>query len=353
LEEGNVLRKLLIKKGLGEVGGKKQVIHDKFVAGCLEKGISKEDCEDLWDKMSAFSTYSFNRSHAAAYSILSYICAHLLTYNEPEWICSYLDNEDIKDKETALSIAKSLGFSIKPPDINFSGVSWEVSPGTKELLTPLTNIKGLGDVAIEQITKNRPFSKIEDVLFNENILYSKLNKKGIDALIKSGALSSLMDQRFKNLRHFWLSCVGDERPKTLKKFNENVEKFKNEQDFSQDEKFEFFIELSGYYPIDFIITPLMREKLNKVKIPMITERQNEQFCWFVIKEIFHKKTKKGKAYIELKVADDSNKDVVVRCWNTNDDYVLMRNKLYFASLDYDPNYGFSTRNILKNFKVIG
>jgi len=62
LEEGNLLRKLLIKKGLGEVGGKKQVIHDKFLQGCLEKGIAEEDAEDLWEKMSAFSTYSFNRT---------------------------------------------------------------------------------------------------------------------------------------------------------------------------------------------------------------------------------------------------------------------------------------------------
>jgi hypothetical protein len=61
LEEGNLLRKLLIKKGLGEVGGKKQVIHDKFLQGCLEKGIAEEDAEDLWGKMESFSQYSFNK----------------------------------------------------------------------------------------------------------------------------------------------------------------------------------------------------------------------------------------------------------------------------------------------------
>jgi len=293
-----------------------------------------------------------SNSHAAAYSILSYICAHLSTYHLDAWICSYLDVEGNAEKERALSTAKSLGYSILNPDINHSGLTWEVIPGTKKLATPLKNIKGLGDVAIEQIINNRPFKTIEELLFNEKILYSKLNKKGFDCLIKTGALSSLMDARFNHLRHFWLSCVGEERPKTLKKFHENIEKFKEEKDFSQEEKFQFFIELSGYYPIDLIITENHRAKLQKVGIPQITERGDNKFCWFVIKNVVERTTAKGKRYIELKVTDDSNQEVVVRCWNTENEHMLYKHRLYAASLDYDEKYGYSTKNIIKNFKML-
>ncbi|NJN98548.1 MAG: hypothetical protein HC875_32900, partial [Anaerolineales bacterium] len=265
---------------------------------------------------------------------------------------SYLDVDGADDKEKALSIAKSLGYTILNPDINHSGISWEVIPGTKKLATPLKNIKGLGDVAIEQIINNRPFNKIEDILFNPKIAYSKLNKKGFDCLIKTGALSSLMDERFSNLKHFWLSCVGEERPKTLKKFHENIEKFKNEKDFSQEEKFQFFIELSGYYPIDLIITENHRKKLEKVKIPSITQRGSNQFYWFVIKDIIEKTTAKGKRYLELKITDDSNQELLVRCWNTDNEHMLYKHRLYVATLDFDERYGFSTRNIVKNFKML-
>ena len=80
-------------------------------------------------------------------------------------------------------------------------------------------MKGLGDAAIAQILDNRPFETIEDFLFNDDIVYSKLNKKTIDVLIRSQALNELMDERFTGLKHFWSSIII-ERPKTKKKLNE-------------------------------------------------------------------------------------------------------------------------------------
>ena len=67
-----------------------------------------------------------------------------------------------------------MGFEIQPLDINSSGTVWEISEDGKTLIQPLTSVKGLGDKAIEQIIDNRPFNTIEEFLFNENIVYSKL-----------------------------------------------------------------------------------------------------------------------------------------------------------------------------------
>ena len=89
-----------------------------------------------------------------------------------------------------------MGYDIEEVDINKSGKSWEISK-TGKLLQPLTSIKGLGDKAMEQIIDHRPFKSFEDLLFNENIAYAKLNKKGLDVLVRSGACDSIVDNRFK------------------------------------------------------------------------------------------------------------------------------------------------------------
>ena len=65
LDEGNLLRKVLTKKGTGKnsVKGK---LHKKFIKGCVDKGIARDAAQDLWDKFEFFSGYGFNKSHAVS-----------------------------------------------------------------------------------------------------------------------------------------------------------------------------------------------------------------------------------------------------------------------------------------------
>ncbi len=246
LDEGNELRKVLTKKGTGKEAAVKEKLYSKFVEGCLEKGVSEDEAVKLWKTMEFFSGYGFNLSHAICYSILSYQCAHLFTYYPAEWMAAFLDKEPEDKKEEAIATAKSFGFTIKKLDINNSGVSWEVDPkNPKNLIQPLSSIKGLGETAIEQIMKYRPFKTIEDLLFNENIVYSKLNKRALDALTRSEAVDSLMDKRFTGLKHFWSAVVVD-RPKTKKKLDENIELYKPEGEFTIEERIENMVSLPGF-----------------------------------------------------------------------------------------------------------
>jgi DNA polymerase-3 subunit alpha len=173
LDEGNLLRKVLTKKGTGKGHEVKDGIHTKFIEGCLEKGIQQEDAQNLWQTFEFFSGYGFNKSHAVCYSILSYQCAWLLTYHPSEWIASYLDDENDDGKAKAISIVKSLGYEVQPPNVNNSGDRWQHSKDGKTFYQPLSSIKGLGEKAIEQVINNRPFKTIDDLLFNENIAYTK------------------------------------------------------------------------------------------------------------------------------------------------------------------------------------
>ena len=146
-------------------------------------------------------------------------------------MAAFLDKEPETRKEKALSIAKSFGFKIEPVNVNTSGKVWEISPNGETLIQPLSSIKGMGEAAIQQVLDNRPFESVEDFIFNDNVIYSKLNKKCLDVLVRSEALDNFIDHRFSGRKHFW-SAVAVDRPRNKKKLNENIENYYPEGDFT-------------------------------------------------------------------------------------------------------------------------
>lgn len=354
LDEGNMLRKLLTKKGTGAAASKKLKLEEKFITGCVEKGISKQDAKQLWEKFEYFSGYGFNKSHAVSYSILSYQCAYLLNYYPSEWTAAFLDKEPEGRKEQAINIVKSMGFELAPLDVNTSGRVWEISEDGKTLIPPLNSIKGLGDAAIDQIIEHRPFSDVEEFLFHKEISYSKLNKKALDVMVRGQALNGLVDDRFSGLKHFW-SAVAVDRPKSLKKLKENIELYSPEGDFSAEEKIEHLVNLTGVFPFSLVMEQSIVDELDKHAVPALGDWDNDLgVAWFIPREIVEKKTKNGRAYWIVKVIDSTNKNTAIKCWAVkkgND--VIYLNRPYMAKLDYDEQWGFSTRSIRYNFKLLG
>ena len=352
LDEGNMLRKVLTKKGTGK-GGIKTKLRVKFVDGCKTNGIDSDAANSLWDKFEFFSGYGFNKSHAVSYSIISFQCAWLWNYYPAEWMAAFLDKEPESRKEKAINIAKKYGFDIAPLDINKSGTVWEISDDGKTLIQPLTSIKGLGMSAIEQILDNRPFTNAEDLLFREGVSYSKFNKKALDALCRGGALDNIIDDRFTGRKHFWSACVV-ERPKNLKKLSENMETYKPEGDFSEEEIIQFKTDLTGIFPINLVINLETIEKLKEKFVPPISEFDEElQLCWFIPRKVTERKTKNGKLYWVLEVIDSNNELTRIRCWGVKPHDSVQVNRPYMSRLNYDPDWGFSTRSIRHNFRLLG
>lgn len=355
LDEGNLLRKVLTKKGTGKGHEVKDGIYSKFILGCEEKGIHKEDAEKMWQTFEFFSGYGFNKSHAVCYSILSYQCAWLLTYHSSEWIASYLDDEKDDGKSKAISVVKSMGYKVEPPDVNKSGDCWEHSKDGQTFYQPLSSIKGLGEKAIEQIINNRPFKTIDELLFNENIVYSKLNKKGLDALARCGALDNLMDNRFAGRKHFWMSFCGD-RPKTKKKFESYIEQYKEAGEFTRDEIIGNCVELLGFFPVTMVMSQQLYKRLEDSNVPAISKYDADlQVCWFVPISSETKKSKNDKDYYVVDVVDDTGKTTEVKVWSidkTKD--VIYLNRPYVAKLNYDENFGgFSCIGVSRNWKMVG
>lgn len=362
LDEGNLLRKLLTKKGTGKGAELKYDIRDRFIQGCTDKGMRRKDALDMWQNFEYFSGYGFNKSHAVCYSIISYQCAWLMTYHEGEWLAAYLDKVSDKKKESAIATAKTLGYTISKLNVNVSGKQWEYDKENNSLLQPLTTIKGLGDSAMEQVVNNRPFHTVEDFLFNPDVKYSKLNKKALDVLVRAGACDHLMDVRFNGMKHFWSAVVVD-RPKNKKKFGENIELYKAEGDFSKDELISQKSDLTGIFPFDLVMSDSIRVKLEQLPVVPISEyevamsvessQDDQLLVWFVPRKLLKKKTTKGKEYWILKVVDSNNAMVDIKCWNPSENDTIYVNQPYMAKLDYSEQWGFSTRSIRRNFRLLG
>ena len=353
LDEGNKLRKLLTKKGTGEIQIQKDKIFDKFKRGCVEKGMKDYEARELWETFEYFSGYGFNKSHAVSYCVLSYQCAYLLNYYPAEWLAAFLDKEPETRKERAIATAKSLGYNVEPLNVNTSGVNWEISEDGKTLIQPLSSIKGLGVKAIEQIIEHRPFNTIEDFLFHPEIIYSKLNKKSIHALTLGQAMNDLIDDRFTGLAHFY-AAVAEDRPRKEKNLIENIKKYEPEGDFSEEEKLEHLVNLTGVFPINAVVTPRVRQKLDELYVPPISEFDPELgVTWFIPRECKLKKSKNGKNFYVVKVIDDNNEMTIIRCWGVDPERdIVQLNRPYMARLNYNQQWGFSTFSMRKMFKLL-
>lgn len=354
LDEGNLLRKVLTKKGTGKGAEVKNKLHKKFITGCVEKSIPQKAAEKLWQTFEYFSGYGFNKSHAVSYSLISYQCAWLYNYYPAEWMASFLDREPETRKEKAINIAKAHGFDIMPLNINTSSKAWDILDNTT-LVAPLTTIKGLGEKAIEQVLANRPFANVEELLFNENIVYSKFNKKAIDVLIRAGAMADLIDDRFSGDKHFW-SVICVDKPRSHKKLIENIELYRPEGSFEEEETIEFITTLTGMFPFNLVLTHDVRSRLEDLCIPPISEYDPDlMVCWLIPREVIKKKTKNGKDYYLVEAIDSNSKMTRIRCWGVDlEKDIIHVNRPYLIRPKYSSDWGFSTRGIInKAWKLLG
>jgi DNA polymerase-3 subunit alpha len=345
LDEGNKLRKVLTKKGTGKEARVKKKLLKKFIDGCVEKGLRRATAERLWETFEYFSGYGFNKSHAVSYSILSYQCAWLLNYYPIEWMAAFLDKEPETRKEKALSVAKSFGFKVEPVNVNVSGKVWEISPSGETLIQPLSSIKGMGDAAIQQILDNRPFESLEDFIFNDDVVYSKLNKRCLDVLIRSEALDNFIDHRFTGRKHFW-SAVAVDRPRNRKKLKENIEAYSPEGSFTFEQEITNIVSLTGRFPFERVMEDDVLASLRRNCIPPISEFDPElMVCWAVPRGVKMKTTRNGKEYFEVEVTDSNSTMTRIRCWgiNTKKGDKIIVNVPYLIRPDYDEEWGFSSR----------
>jgi DNA polymerase-3 subunit alpha len=179
---------------------------DRFIDGA-SKHISKKQAETLWHTFEAHAGYSFNRSHAVAYSMLSYYTAWLKTYYPLEFMFSILKNENDKDARTEYLIeAKRLNLSIKLPHINESDVFFSLKEDS--IRFGLGEVKFISDSIANKIIDQRPFNSYSEFIDKASKKGSGINSRAISALNAIGGAAFPDNPRNGNEKDSYYEYLG-------------------------------------------------------------------------------------------------------------------------------------------------
>jgi DNA polymerase III subunit alpha len=173
---------------------------DKFISGA-SRHVSKEAAENLWHQFEAHAGYSFNKSHAVAYSTLSYWTAWLKKYYPVEFMFSLLKNEGDKDKRTDYLIeAKRMSIKIRLPHINESGEDFTLEGDA--IRFGLGNVKFISEGIAKKIIAARPFNSYEEFISFTSKKGSGVNSRAVEALNKIGGAAFTDNPRSGNEKEY-------------------------------------------------------------------------------------------------------------------------------------------------------
>ncbi len=195
----DLLRRAMGKKKPEEMAKQREV----FVNGAVKRGVADFTATRIFDLMEKFAAYGFNKSHSAAYALLAYQTAYLKAHYPAAFTAAVmsadLDNTDrlvmIKDD------CRHIGLELKVPDINESNYQFSVA-GERSILYGLGALKGVGRNVVESIiaerNENGDFENLDE--FCRRVNPEKLNRRAIEAMIKSGAMDSFGETRRSMMR---------------------------------------------------------------------------------------------------------------------------------------------------------
>ena len=167
------------------------------VPGCISRGISEAAANKIFDEMTDFAKYAFNKSHAACYAVVAYQTAYLKYHYPVEFMAalmtSYIENAG---KVTEyIYVCRQMGIEILPPDINTGVAEFSVKDG--RIVYGLSAIKNIGrnviDLVVNERETNGPYKSLQDFL--ERMPGKEVNKRAIENLILAGAFDAMEGNR--------------------------------------------------------------------------------------------------------------------------------------------------------------
>ncbi|MCO5065849.1 MAG: DNA polymerase III subunit alpha [Rhizobiaceae bacterium] len=185
LGEADLLRRAMGKKIRAEMDQQRE----RFVTGAVERGVTKQQSDFIFDLLAKFADYGFNKSHAAAYAVVSYQTAYLKAHFPVEFLAASmtLDMSNTDKLNDFRQDATRLGIEVIPPSVMTSFRNFEV--GEQRIYYALAAIKGIGEAAVEHIVekrKERQFDSLED--FVQRVDPKIVGKRVFESLIMAGAL---------------------------------------------------------------------------------------------------------------------------------------------------------------------
>ena len=186
----DLLRRAMGKKNADEMAKQRE----SFTAGAVSKGFAEELASNIFDLMEKFAGYGFNKSHSAAYALVAYQTAWLKAHYPAEFMAATISSDmDKTDKVvTFIDECRAMGLDLLPPDVNQGQFRFSVDSEGR-VIYGLGVIKGLGEGPVSSIiaarTEGGPFKDLFD--FCARVDGRKVNKRGLEAMIRSGALDEI------------------------------------------------------------------------------------------------------------------------------------------------------------------
>lgn len=233
------------------------------IEGAVRRGLGKDVANEIFQDMTSFASYGFNKSHTAAYGLVAYRTAYLKVKYPKEFMASLLTSVIGEEGKTRVYVneCNRLNIPVIPPHVNISCESFTVTENA--VVFSLLGIKNLGRGLIRKIElerkENGKFKSYWD--FCRRVYGTELNRRALECLIKSGALDDLGLNRKEMLFNIdnVLACAMKENDLysggQLDMFSSvgvgddftNEPQFKRSDDFSKAEKLSFEKEVSGLY----------------------------------------------------------------------------------------------------------
>jgi DNA polymerase III subunit alpha len=211
----DLLRRAMGKKKPEEMAKQRSV----FVSGAVQRAVPQHQAAHIFDLMEKFAGYGFNKSHSAAYALLSYQTAYLKAHHCAAFMAAVLSADmDHTDKVVLLiEECKQLGLEVRAPDVNTSRYQFEVA-GERAILYGLGAIKGVGLSAVEALIGEREargaFASLTDLC--RRLDPGRLNRRTLEALIRSGSLDRLGPNRATLMSHLPAAMqLGDQSSKAV------------------------------------------------------------------------------------------------------------------------------------------
>ncbi|GGH15934.1 DNA-directed DNA polymerase [Alsobacter metallidurans] len=198
LGEADLLRRAMGKKIKAEMDAQRV----RFVSGAVKQGVPQQKADEVFDILAKFADYGFNKSHAAAYALVAYQTAYLKANYPVEFLAASmtLDMSNTDKLSEFRREAQRLGILVEPPNVNRSGVTFEVHPdgqGAFAIRYALAAVKGVGVQAVESIVAARQeggaFRDLSDLARRLNPRV--VNKRTLESLIAAGALDDIERDR--------------------------------------------------------------------------------------------------------------------------------------------------------------
>ncbi|HEX5480550.1 MAG TPA: DNA polymerase III subunit alpha [Dehalococcoidia bacterium] len=195
LKDADAIRKAMSKK----IASLMQAEGEKFIAAAVKNGYTQEQAQEIFTLIEPFAGYAFNKAHSACYGTIAYQTAWLKANYPHEYMTAVLSSAGVHERVAqAVAECMRLDIEVRPPDINRSGVNFELDTSAESPLIRfgLSTVKNVGSAAAESIVSARAeggaFASVED--FIKRVDLHAINKRTIESLIKAGALDCLVEQ---------------------------------------------------------------------------------------------------------------------------------------------------------------